>query len=447
MNSKTAILKYLNRRMLAILLLGFSSGLPLALVGGTLQAWFKYSGIDIVTIGFLGLVGQPYSYKFLWAPLMDRFNLPFLGRRRGWILFTQILIVLVTIVIAFQDPKQHPLLLGGIALLLAFFAASQDIAIDAYRADILQSDERGLGAALAVEGYRLGMIISSGGALVLADHIGWQQTYLIMASLVTIGTIAVLIAPEPEIKVTVPKNFWKVMVENFSDFFQRPHALAFFSLIICYKLGDAFSQSLSTVFLLDMDFSLTAVGTISKVVGLTASLLGIFLGGLLMTRLGLFRALLMFGILQAIANLSYMVLALVGKNYFVAISAFFIECLCGGMGSAALVALLMSLCNPKFTATQYALFSSLTAMGRVYVSPAAGFMVKHLGWATFYSTTAIIAIPSILLILYLRKPINYVADIPPPLRGVPLQRGKSSPPFCDASLEEVKALSSPRGAA
>ncbi len=410
MENKKSFLTYCNRRMLVILLLGFSSGLPLALVGGTLQAWFKQAGIDIVTIGFLGLVGQPYSYKFLWAPLMDRFNLPFLGRRRGWILVTQILIILATIIIAFQDPKQHPFLLAGLALLLAFFAASQDIAIDAYRADILQSDERGLGAALGVEGYRLGMIISSGGALILADNIGWQQAYLIMASLVTIGTLAVFIAPEPDVTVTVPKNFWVVIVDSFLDLLKRPYAIAFFALIICYKLGDAFSQSLSTVFLLDMNFSLTAVGTINKGVGLVSSLIGIFLGGVLMTRLGLFRSLLMFGILQAVTNLSYMLLALIGKNYVVAVGAFFIECLCGGMGSAALVALLMSLCNPKFTATQFALFSSLTALGRIYVSPVAGFMVKFLGWATFYCTTAFIAIPGILLILYLKKPINSYAD-------------------------------------
>ena len=368
---KGGISAYCNRRMLVILMLGFSSGLPLALVGGTLQAWFKHSGIDIVTIGFLGLIGQPYSYKFLWAPLMDKFSLPFLGRRRGWIFLMQMLIILATVFIAFQDPRQQPWLLASIALLLAFFAASQDIAIDAYRIDILYSDERGLGAALASEGYRLGMIVSSGGALILADNIGWQNAYLIMASLVTIGTIAVFVAPEPETQVQVPKGFFLVVTESFADFFKRPNALAFLALIILYKLGDAFASSLSSIFLLDMGFSLTAVGTINKVVGLSACLCGMFVGGLLMTRLGLFRALFMFGILQAVTNLLYMVLALVGKSYVVAIGAFLIESLCSGMGAAALGALLMSLCNPQFSATQFALFSSLTALGRVYVSPAA----------------------------------------------------------------------------
>lgn len=400
-------LKYCNRKMLVILMLGFSSGLPLSLVGGTLQAWFKYSGIDIVTIGLLGLVGQPYSYKYIWAPLMDRFSLPYLGRRRGWIITAQGFIVVATVCMAFLDPLQEPWLLAGVALLMAFFSASQDIAVDAYKVEILEPDERGLGVALGVEGYRLAMIVSSGMALILADTLGWQQTYLIMAVLVFIGIFAVLLAPEPKI-IAAPtdKNFVHLVKAVFTDFFQRPQALTFLAFIICYKLGDAFSTALSTVFMLDVGFSLTAVGTINKVIGLTATLVGIFFGGVLMTRLGLFRALMLFGGLQAITNLLYIVIAISGVNYPVAASIIFIECLCAGMGTAAFVALLMSLCNPKFTATQYALLSSLMAVGRVYVGPVAGVMVKSLGWISFYFATALIALPGIALLWYLRQEIK-----------------------------------------
>ena len=413
----TSLLKYFNTRLLVLLLLGFSSGLPLALVGNTLQAWFKHSGVDIVTIGFLSLVGQPYSYKFIWAPVMDRFHLPWLGRRRGWILCTQLLIMLTTVILALQDPLKHPLVIACVALALAFFSASQDIAIDAYRAEVLSSDERGLGAALSVEGYRLGMLISSGGALILADKIGWQQTYLLMASLVSVGIIAVYFAREPKAPVIIPQSFSALIKASFADFFRRPHALAFLAVIILYKLGDAFSGSLSTVFLLDLGFSLTAVGAITKGVGLAASLGGVFLGGLLMTRLGLFRSLLLFGILQAVTNLAYMLLAIVGRDYYVAVAAFGIECLCAGMGFAAFVALLMSLCSEQFTATQYALFSSLAALGRIYVGPIAGYMVQYLGWPSFYATTAVIAIPGIVLICYLKKPINMLDTAQPNRNG------------------------------
>lgn len=400
-----SILQYCNRRMLVILLLGFASGLPFALVNSALQAWFKQSGLDIQVIGCLSLVGMPYSYKFLWAPLMDRFCLPFLGRRRGWIVCTQLCVILITTLIAGQNPANHPLILSILAAVLAFCAASHDVVIDALRTDILPSDERGLGAAMASEGYRIGMLVASGGAMILADHIGWHLTYIIMASLVSVGTIAVFMIQEPEMPHNIPTNFKALVAESFQDFLKRPFAKTLLALIIVYKLGDAFSTSLSTTFLLDIGFSLTAVGTINKVVGASATLFGIFVGGVIITRAGLFKSLLVFGVLQAVGVLAYMVLALVGKNYAVATFAFAIECLCGGMGSAALGAFLMSLCNPKFSATQFALFSSLTAIGRTLAGPISGFMVKQVGWAAFYFSTAFLAIPGIVLILHLRKTI------------------------------------------
>lgn len=403
--------KYLSKRILAVFLLGFSSGLPLALVGSLLSAWFKTSGLNIVSIGCLTLIGQPYAYKFLWAPLLDRFQSPFyklLDHRRGWILSAQILIVLIIIIMSTLDPKTSPLLLGFFGLLLAFSSSTQDIVIDAYRVNMLSAEERGLGAALAIEGYRVAMIVSGSFGLILADHFGWQITYLIMGSLMLLGIIAVcLLAPSVESIDNKQQDFnLKTIVwQPLENFFTKDQAIWLLALMIFYKIGDACSQSLVTPFLLDLDFSLTAVGTITKFIGMIASLIGIMCGGIIMTKLNLFRSLLTFGVLQGISNLLFMLLAIIGKNYYIAIAAFFIENLCSGMGNTALVVLLMSLCSKEYSATQYALFSSLTAIGRVYIGPIAGLLVKTLGWQGFYLFSSSLAIPGILLILFLKRHI------------------------------------------
>lgn len=403
--------KYFSKRILAVFLLGFSSGLPLALVGSLLSAWFKTSGLNIVSIGCLTLIGQPYVYKFLWAPLLDRFQSPFyklLDHRRGWILSAQILIVLIIIIMSTLDPKTSPLLLGFCGLLLAFSSSTQDIVIDAYRVNMLSAEERGLGAALAIEGYRIAMIVSGSFGLILADNFGWQATYLIMGSLMLLGIIAVcLLAPSVESIGNKHQDFnLKTIVwQPLENFFTKDQAIWLLALMIFYKIGDVCSQSLVTPFLLDLDFSLTAVGTITKFIGMVASLIGIMCGGIIMTKLNLFRSLLTFGVLQGISNLLFMLLAIIGKNYYIAIAAFFIENLCSGMGNTALVVLLMSLCSKEYSATQYALFSSLTAIGRVYIGPIAGLLVKTLGWQWFYLFSSSLAIPGILLILFLKRHI------------------------------------------
>lgn len=406
---------YLNRRLWSVFLLGFSSGLPIALVGGTLQAWFKTSGAGIILIGFMSLLGQPYSYKFLWAPLLDRFSpTSMLDIRRGWMLITQLLIIGLIIVMAMFTPdamisvfnSQIPaLLLFG--LLLSCCSATQDIAIDAYKIEILKHDERGLGSALSVEGYRVAMIASGGCALILADKYGWQTTYLIMAVLMLVGLLATLFAPpianqhkQNEIKLS------SLIVKSFKDFLTRDKAWLILLLIILYKLGDAFSHTLSSAFLLDLGFALKEVGMINKMLGVVATLIGVLVGGLFMTRVGLFRALLTFGILAAITNLSYMLLALTGKHMLVACAAVFVENICAGMGTAAFIALIMSLCNPNYTATQFALLSSLSAVGRIYVGPVAGYLVQAAGWVGLYLFSAVIAIPGLILLIYLRKHIN-----------------------------------------
>lgn len=398
--------KLLNIRLLSVLLFGFSSGLPLALVMGTLQAWFRDSGIDIKSISLLGAVGLPYTYKFLWAPVLDRFTLPFLSKRRGWILLSQIGLIITILAMSTGNPTVSPGVLATLAVILAILSATQDMAIDAYRAEILRPDERGLGAALATEGYRIAMLASGAMGLILADHIGYQKTYMIMSSMMLIGVITSFIAPSANSNPKPDKYFYNTIANAFTSFLTRKNAILFLALIILYKLGDAFSHILSTPFLQDLEFSKTSIGVINKTVGLAASLIGVFFGGILMTRIGLFTSLLFFGVLQAVTNLTYMCLAIVGKNYTLAATAFFIENLCGGMGTAALVALLMALCDHKYTATQFAIFTSVSAIGRTLVAPiGSGFIVEAMGWANFYFASAIFAIPGIIIIYKLKNDI------------------------------------------
>lgn len=403
--------KYFSKRILSIFLLGFSSGLPLALVSSLLAAWFKTSGLSIVSIGCLSLIGQPYTYKFLWAPLLDRFNSPFgkvLDHRRGWILSAQLLILLMIIIMSLLDPKDNALLLGLSGLLLAFSSATQDIVIDAYRVNLLAPDERGLGTALAIEGYRLAMIVSGSFGLILADYLGWRVTYVIMACLMLVGILTVFfLAPAlpDKRKGVVDFNLKHIIWQPLGNFLTKERAIWLLVFMAVYKIGDVCSQALVTPFLIELQFSLTAVGTITKIIGITASLIGIMFAGIIMTKLDLFKSLLIFGCLQGLSNLLYMLLAITGKNYVIAVMAFFAENLCSGMGNAALSAFLMSLCSKEYSATQYALFSSLTALGRVYIGPFAGILVKSLGWQWFYLFSASLAIPGILLILFLKQHI------------------------------------------
>lgn len=389
------------------MLLGFSSGLPLALTSGTLQAWMAVEGVDIRTIGIFALVGLPYTVKFLWSPLMDRFVPPLLGRRRGWIIITQIVLIIGIAAMAFGSPKNTPLLMAALALTVAFSSASQDIVIDAYRTDILGEKERGAGAAVFVMGYRIAMLVSGALALILADNIGWQNTYLLMAGLMTIGIISVFSGPEPQQKISPPKTLQEAIWGPLKDYFSRRAAILLLLLIILYKLGDAYAGTLTTAFLIKgIGFSPTEVGTINKGLGLVSLIVGAIFGGTLMVRLGLFRSLLFFGILQAVSNLSFMVLAWLGKNYGMLIFAVAFENLSGGMGTAAFVSLLMAICNQRYSATQYALLSSLAALGRIFIAPSSGFIVKALGWANFFFITALAALPGLWLLCWLKNEIS-----------------------------------------
>ncbi len=391
--------------------LGFASGLPLALTGGTLQAWLTMANVELATIGLYAYVGLPYTVKFLWAPIMDRIVPPWLGRRRGWMIVTQLGLVAALTAMALTGPTMVPHIFAAIALGVAFVSASQDIVFDAYRTDVLKPDERGLGVAIWVTGYRLAMIVSGSVALILADRIGWTNTYLCLAGVMLLGIVTILISPDQTDAPQAPRSMNEAVWGPLREFFSRPMALALLSLIVLYKIGDAFAGALTTPFLMrGLDFSSTDVGVI-RAFGLGSTILGAFIGGILMPRLGLFRSLFVFGLLQAVSNLSFLVLSWVGKNYAAMAFAVGFENLTGGMGTAAFVSLVMSLCDHRYTATQFALLSSVEALGRVFLGWPAAKLVGSVGWGPFFFVTFIAALPGLWLLWYLRKPVE--EQIPP----------------------------------
>lgn len=401
-----------NRRIGAVALLGFASGLPLALSGGTLQAWMAVEGVDLKTIGLFTLVGLPYTLKFLWAPVLDRYVLPLLGRRRGWILFTQLALIGLIFALSLTSPKNSPVLVALLALLLAFSSASQDIVIDAYRTDVLRERERGLGAAISVTGYRVAMLVSGALALILVGPLGWRLTYMLMAGLMLIGTMATLLAPEPEDAGRPPTSLSEAVSGPLTEFFSRPAAWAFLVLIILYKIGDAFAGSLTTAFLIrGPGFSVGEVGAINKGLGLIATIFGALYGGVLLSRMSLYKSLMIFGILQAVSNLSFMVLAYVGKVYSMMVVAVAFENLAGGMGTAAFVAFLMALCDHRYTATQFALLSALASLGRVFVGPPSGFLAQEVGWVIFFFVTFLAALPGLGLLYRMRRHVRSLEHV------------------------------------
>jgi PAT family beta-lactamase induction signal transducer AmpG len=396
-----------NRRIGVITLLGFSSGLPLALTSGTLQAWMAVENVDLSTIGIFTLVGLPYTLKFLWAPVMDRFVPPLLGRRRGWMLVTQLALLVGIAAMARTSPTEATLLMASLAFFVAFSSASQDIVFDAYRTDVLHPRERGLGAAVSVGGYRIAMLVSGAIALILADQIGWGDTYILMAIFMGVGMVATVLGPEPKLETKPPRTLAAAVWGPLTEFFSRNGAFAMLVLIVLYKLGDAFAGTLTTAFLIrGPGFTPTDVGLVNKGMGLAATLFGAFVGGVLLAQLGLFRSLMLFGILQAVTNLGFMMLALAGKSYPMMVFAVGLENLAGGMGTAAFVALLMAMCDHRYTATQFALLSALAVLGRVYLGPVAGYMVEHIAWSVFFFLTFLAALPGLWLLYHMRLTVE-----------------------------------------
>lgn len=391
-------------------MLGFSSGLPLALTDSTLQAWLTVAGVDITTIGLFSLLALPYVLKFLWAPLLDRFRLPWFGRRRGWMAASQLVLVALIIALAAQDPGSNILLFAWFALGLAFVSSTLDIAVDAYRAEILRANERGLGAGLSVAAYKIAMVVSGAGAFVLADRIGFSQTYAAIAALALVGLVATAFAREPAAPpVATPGNLKEAVLQPFLAFFQRRHALALLGVISLYKLGDAAAGRLSIAFFVrELEFSLTEVGAIYKGLGIAASLLGGLLGGALMFRWTLYRSLMVFGVVQALTNFGFLLLAIGGKSYAMMIGVVALENLSGGMGTAALVALLMALCDRRYTATQFALLSAVASLGRIVTGPPAGYFVEGFGWTGFFAATVLVALPSLVLLYTLKRTLDEI---------------------------------------
>jgi len=388
-----------------VTILGFASGLPFPFISGTLQAWLTYEGIDIKTIGFLTILTFPYSFKFLWSAFFDRYSINKLGRRKGWILICQLSIMAgMALMIMLTPQNLMPFII--IAIFVAFFSASQDISIDAYRTEIIKPKDRGLAVSFAVTAYRLALIIAGGLCLLMADHVGWKPALMIVTSLLFFGIISTLLANEP-VTVKTPNSLKESFIEPFKDLLKRDKSILILLFIVLYKLGDAYASSLSTAFFIrGVGFSLIEVGTVNKIGGLISTIFGSLIGGILLTRISLYRALILFGIFQALSNLMFMAIAIVGKSLPLFISTVVIENFTGGMGTTAFLALLMGLCNRSFAATQYALLSSLASLGRVIISPTSGFVVENIGWTAFYFITFLVAIPGLFFIIPLKNYIN-----------------------------------------
>ena len=392
------------RRLAATLLLGFASGLPLSLSGATLQTWLATLHVDITTIAAFSLVGLPYSLKFLWAPLMDRYMPPFMGRRRGWMLLTQLALATTLAGMAVTDPLNAMPRLVLLAFLLAFVSASQDIVYDAYRTDLLLPAERGLGAALTVGGYRLAMIVSGALVLVLSDIIGWRDSYLLMAALMATATAVSWGAPEPPEHVIAPPTIRDAIFTPLHELSARPAAAGLLLLVVLYKFGNWFSGPLTNVFLVaGLHFTATDVGLVNKGFGLAATIVGALFGGALMPRLGLFRALLSFGLLQSASILTFAALAMAGHDYKLMVLAVGLENLAWGMGTAAFVAYLMAMCDHRYSAFQFALLSAFDSLSRVLLGPLSGYIAEHTGWTMLFLISALLGLPGLGLLLGLRR--------------------------------------------
>ncbi|HWK45010.1 MAG TPA: MFS transporter [Stellaceae bacterium] len=399
---------YREPRLLAILLMGFSSGLPLALTFSTLSVWLRQAGISRTDISLFGLAGLAYTWKFAWSPLVDRLPVPlltrWLGRRRSWAVLLQIGLLLALLALGQCDPTVNVTALAACTVVVAFLSASQDIVIDAFRVDLLTAEQQGAGAAATQLGYRLGMIASGAGALYLADAVGWQATYRFMAALMLIGVATVLLTPEPRAPAAPAGDWLKTAVlDPFADFMRKPGWILILLFILLYKLGDATAGHLANVFYVDTGFSNTDIANVSKLFGVGAAMLGIFLGGIIVHRLGVMRALLVCGVLQMASNLMYIPVALAGPDVGVLTLSVATENIAGGMGSAAFVAYLSGLCSPAYTATQYALLSSLMAVPRTFLASLGGAVADQLGWIGFFGFATAMAIPGLLLLVWLLR--------------------------------------------
>ena len=431
----TSINPYLEKKMLITLSMGFVSGVPLLLTITLLQAWLTDEGVSKSTIGLFALVGLPYSLKFIWAPLFDHFTVSGLGRRRGWLLITQILLIISIIILGMANPAMNPFNVAVLATLVAFSSASQDIVIDAYRRESLTDEEQTIGASAYVLGYRIGALAAGAGGLILADYMTYQMVYAFMSVIMIYGVFITLIAEEPK-KYYEPSNFMSAIYNPFVEFFNRyvsiniaPDRLTnlknrskisrrnimsntlvipilILLFILLYKIGDTMAHSLSTNFYLDIGFSKSEIGTIVKFFGLFATLIGAFIGGLLSLKIGLYRSLMIFGIFQAIATLGFSILAYFGNSLYLLMIVISLENLAAGMGYTAYLAFIANMTNKRFTATQFALMTALMSLPRTLFSGMSGYLVEMLDWELYFIFCSLIAFPALIILIKLRRSLK-----------------------------------------
>jgi PAT family beta-lactamase induction signal transducer AmpG len=428
-NWRRSVAAYTDRRVLQVLALGFASGLPLLLTYSTLSAWLATAGVRRAAIGTFALVGTPYALKFLWSPLIDRLPPPLpLGRRRGWGITIQILLIGAILSLGSCDPQHNLTRMGALSLLVAFLSASQDIVIDAWRVEILELELQGPGAGMIQTGYRIAMLVSGAGALVIAARAGWFAAYATMAALVGVGMLVFLFGPEPKVPPqqalkrrlpgtpAVPAGTahagaggWEgvrqvlatAVTGPFTDFMRRPLWLVILIFIVGYKLGEALAGVMATPLYISLGFSLDEIAAVSKLVGFFATVAGALIGGVVTARFGFRRALLLCGVLQSAGNLFYVLQAVGGHRLGYLALCVTAENVTGAMAGSALVSYLSSLCSPAFTATQYALLSSLAAVGRTLVASSGGVLAEKLGWVPFFLLTTVATVPALVLLIWI----------------------------------------------
>ena len=394
-------------KMFITLAMGFSAGLPLLLTLSAMQAWMSEEGINLGEIGLVALVGLPYSWKFLWAPVLDRFALPFLGRRRGWLLLTQILLALSISGIGFCNPSVGLTPLMVMAALTAFFSATQDMVVDAYRREHLEESELALGSTFYTYGYRIGMVVAGSGTLIVADIWSWRAAFVLMGLCMGVGIMTTLFAPEPQETRTPPRSLKESVWGPFREFFHRDGAWLILSFVLLYKLGDTMASAITIPFYLEMGFTKTEIGVVAKGAGLAATLLGMGLGGALVLRLGTWRSLWVFGILQGVSTAGFSLMAWYTAHYGVSTTVLSgvigFENLAAGMGTAAYMAYMAFQTDKRFTATQYALLTSLMSVPRTVLSSPSGFIVEAMGWIPFFLLCALVAVPGLVILGWLGR--------------------------------------------
>lgn len=391
-----------NRRMLICIFTGFSSGLPLFVLYQLVPGWLRSEGVSLAEIGLFSLIGIPYVWKFMWSPLLDRFELPILGRRRGWMILTQVTLFVSIALFGFIDPVMSIWSVAYLAAAVAFFSASQDIVIDAYRRELLSDQELGLGNSLNVQAYRIAGLVPGSLAFILADHLPWKSVFIIVAAFMLVGIIVTLCISEARIEKNAPKTLKDAVVLPFRDFIGRKglySALQILAFLFLYKLGDSMATALQTPFFIDMGFTKTEIGVVAKTSGLVAMTIGLAIGGIVMLKLSINRALWLFGVVQIVSILGFAALAEIGNNVYALAFAMGFEYLGVGLGTAAFVAFMAQQTNPTFAATQFALFSALTALPRTFANATTGYIVENIGWTGFYFLCVALAVPGMLMLL------------------------------------------------